>query len=455
MKQKFPGFYRPTAEEFSTLWKEGSFALDANVLLNLYRYPKSARDELIEVFAGISRRVWIPFQAALEFQRNRPSVIAEQGKRFQEVRNLVEGQLSSLKRALDGLQLRRRHSVISADDLISNVESTVGSFLGTLATLEEEQATVTDDDPLRDRIDQLFGDRIGDPPATQAEVDEICKEGGRRFAGKVPPGYLDANKADRVSNIYSYGGIVYPAQFGDLLVWKQIIDFARSQNVRALVFLTDDEKADWWWTVDSEGKKRLGPRPELVDEIRREARVDKFYIYNSEQFLKFSRTYLAAKVADESIQQVGEIAKLSGNARNSQAAVAAVAEWIASEYTDPSVAMSSDGFPDITVTSGDMSGVIGVEVVLAGPALSGLQLRARLNRAHLVALDRSYARIDLVCVCKNAAEADRITSLVSHVLVPTGVGLIIGALVPDSNAQTGRRFFPTLRRSGDGSSGDD
>jgi predicted nucleic acid-binding protein len=47
MRDAFPGYYAPKEEEFKKLWKEGTFVVDANVLLNLYRYPKSAAADLI------------------------------------------------------------------------------------------------------------------------------------------------------------------------------------------------------------------------------------------------------------------------------------------------------------------------------------------------------------------------------------------------------------------------
>jgi hypothetical protein len=43
MRDLFPGFYRPSEEEFHRVWQEGIFVLDTNVLLNLYRYPEEAQ----------------------------------------------------------------------------------------------------------------------------------------------------------------------------------------------------------------------------------------------------------------------------------------------------------------------------------------------------------------------------------------------------------------------------
>lgn len=52
MRNKFPGFYRPTEEEFDEIWKDGLIILDTNMLSNLYGYNRHANyllaDELCE-----------------------------------------------------------------------------------------------------------------------------------------------------------------------------------------------------------------------------------------------------------------------------------------------------------------------------------------------------------------------------------------------------------------------
>jgi hypothetical protein len=67
MRKGFSGYYRPDEKEFSVLWKKCLFILDANVLLNLYRYPKKARRDLVKVLTLVNDRLWIPHQAALEY----------------------------------------------------------------------------------------------------------------------------------------------------------------------------------------------------------------------------------------------------------------------------------------------------------------------------------------------------------------------------------------------------
>ena len=80
MRTTFPAYYRPSEELLRELWQKATIALDANVLLNLYRYPIQARNDLLSVLRRVSGRLFVPYQAALEYQRQRLHVIALQSK---------------------------------------------------------------------------------------------------------------------------------------------------------------------------------------------------------------------------------------------------------------------------------------------------------------------------------------------------------------------------------------
>ncbi len=80
MKKKFFGYYRPNNDQFSELWKNCVFIIDANVLLDLYRSPTELRKDLIMLLKLISNRLWVPYQVALEYQQNRLNAIADQVK---------------------------------------------------------------------------------------------------------------------------------------------------------------------------------------------------------------------------------------------------------------------------------------------------------------------------------------------------------------------------------------
>ena len=82
MRDLFREYYRPADEEFSRLWQEATFVFDTNVLLHLYRYTPSTRNDLLKVIEALQQRIWIPHQVGLEFSRKRIDVIVEQNEIF-------------------------------------------------------------------------------------------------------------------------------------------------------------------------------------------------------------------------------------------------------------------------------------------------------------------------------------------------------------------------------------
>jgi len=55
------------------------------------------------------------------------------------------------------------------------------------------------------------------------------------------------------------------------------------------------------------GGKKVGPRPELRDEIYRVAGVTQFHIYNSEQFLRIAGKHLGVQISEETIQAAKDV----------------------------------------------------------------------------------------------------------------------------------------------------
>ena len=315
MRRDFSGYYRPTESEFAELWKDCLFILDANVLLNLYRYPKEGKNDLVKTlkFIANANRLWIPHQAALEYQENRLRVTAEQVKRFGDVRKLLRkfGEArGTLKGELEKLQLKKRHPLIDPDNFLRNIQREFVEFEATLDQLEEEQPNVSDEDTVRNELDRLLDGKIG-APFSSSELDKIYEEGKTRYEHKCPPGCEDAEKdKDNVRPCYFYKGSTIKRKFGDLILWYQIIDEVKAKEIGHVVFVTDDEKEDWWWIVDSKGKKTIGPRPELVEEIAHKAGVSLFWMYKCDEFLEYAQKYLGVEIAPESIKQARQIAEL-------------------------------------------------------------------------------------------------------------------------------------------------
>jgi PIN like domain/Protein of unknown function (DUF1488) len=306
MRDQFPGYYRPTKTEFDRLWAEGWFVLDANILLNLYRYQEKAREEFLSVLAKLAPRVWVPHQAVLEYQRNRVRVIGEQLKKFRDVRKLAN--FETLEQALSQYNSELR-ALIDPTKFLAAVKPAFEQLLQQIAEVERRQIMVksdASDDPVRAFLDKLLPDRTGSP-FEQAELDALYQEGEKRYRLATPPGYADPAKKGAYQ--FQYGGRTYRTEFGDWLLWRQILNWARENAVKSLVFVTDDRTDDWWHIAKEEAEppQTIGPRPELAAELWSESGVTLFYMYQSDRFLEQAKAVLNISVSSSSIDEVRDV----------------------------------------------------------------------------------------------------------------------------------------------------
>jgi hypothetical protein len=425
MRELFPGYYRLSENELVELWQNGIFVFDANVLLNLYRYPTDVRGDLLRVLDKISGRVWLPHQAALEYQENRLTVIAEQLKRFTEVRKVLDISWSSLETGLNNLQLGKRHSSIRPDVFLNKVGKVFATFQKTLASLEEKQPKVFEEDEVRVELDSLFHGKVG-APFSQSELDEAYKQGKTRYEHHIPPGYEDTGKGQhgaKDGSAHVSNGMVIRREYGDLLLWLEIIKEVKAQAWKGIIFVTDDDKEDWWWTVESEGKKTIGPRPELIDELAREGGVRLFCMYNSERFLQYARQYLGAQVETKSIDKVREISELrrteaaldteESHSRYWRWAKRSVIDWLIERHGKIHLT-SGPFFPDIIVLRTDRS-KIGYEVKVAStPESIGAILKSVYPKARDALAHHAFEGITLVLVARGELTMERATEELEH-----------------------------------------
>ena len=280
----FPGYYRPTADDFDEIWRNGLFVLDANVLLNLYRYSDDTRQELLRILRALQERLWLPHRAASEYLSSRVEEVHQQRKKYEKFRE----ELDAIKeKVANSTKELHRDSVVEAEELLAEVRSGLSKLADYLREKEErfaKESNSPEEDAVWREVSKLFADKIGDPYEPDREK-EITKLGYARYESQVPPGYKDQNKGEE-------------RQFGDLILWFQIIEKAK-EAARPVVFVTDDRKEDWWWK--SHGKT-VGPRPELVEEIRSEAGVG-FYMYQPPRFMEEAGKRLNLDVSNEAISE--------------------------------------------------------------------------------------------------------------------------------------------------------
>jgi hypothetical protein len=306
--------------DFQNIWKEGLFIFDSNVLLDLYRLPESAKNDLLGVFRNenFNNRIWIGFQVMMEFLNNRLTVIGDQKNMFSKIKILTEKLITetddlstTYKTEIEKLKLTQRHSLINPDEYITkdNLKKTTDvyiTFLKHLEDLESKQNDVNDTDEIKEFVINIFNNKIGES-FDKDNLDLIYKDGTKRYESKFPPGFMDIKK----EGSYFFEDKEYVRKFGDLILWKEIIKVSNDKKLKYVVLVTGDVKEDWW--EEKRGKK-IGARKELLNEIYTQCpELDVFHLYNTSTFLKFAKEEIDKTIKDSSIIEALELINNNNN----------------------------------------------------------------------------------------------------------------------------------------------
>jgi rRNA-processing protein FCF1 len=343
LRDQFAHFYAPDGQAVARAMKVGLVVPDANVLLNLYRFQATARDELLGALGTVSDRLWIPYQVGLEFHRNRLGVMKEQEEYFNKTLRDFHDSTTIL---VDKIRAFKRRLALSDDhvreieDAITSMDERVGVEILKAGEFNEVSVHGHAYDSVLARIDVLFENRVG-VPMEPKELEEAKQEAEKRVTAKIPPGYMDRRKVDPT---------------GDYLVWRQLLTEAADRKL-PVVFITDDTKDDWY---QREHGLTLGARRELREEMTREAGVS-LLIMTTETFLRHAKIHLAATVSEETVDQAKELPPR--RRRTVVVRADAPADWTELAPRDPE-------FFDLMLKRIQQGRLSEVEVMLAASALA-------------------------------------------------------------------------------------
>jgi len=143
MRKNFPGYYRPSAEDFALKFKECVFCFDTNILLNLYRYTPESRDNLISVLKVLKDRVWLPHQVGIEYQRNRAKVLLGQIGQYSTLEGIIDSTIEKVE------QLRRPNQ-FTVNTLIEPIKKSLESIKKSLQEKREIKPDLMTGEPVFD-----------------------------------------------------------------------------------------------------------------------------------------------------------------------------------------------------------------------------------------------------------------------------------------------------------------
>lgn len=289
MKNEFQEFYPYSEGELSAFVSNAHVVLDANVLLHIYRYSHDSADRLISILTRISKRLWMPHQVAQEFHANRPKVILDQSKAYDETLKSLEVVRAEAINSLGGSD---RHPFIRRQELLRAVTGPIEAEIANVKRLQEEHGThasrASEVDARWEALTLLYEKRVG-TPLDDSAVAILHAEADRRYEQKIPPGFMDAGKSA-------------PEKYGDFVLWSQILSHFEKSKAD-VVFVTDDQKPDWWRIVSG---RTLGAHPLLRREFfNRTGR--RIHFYSSDEFVTHFANFLKIDIDEEAREEVERI----------------------------------------------------------------------------------------------------------------------------------------------------
>ena len=287
MRNLLPEYFQPTEEEIKRIWQHGTIVIDANVLLNLFRYSENSRSELIKILQYYSKRLWIPYQVAFEFLENSVTVPAHLNSVLHDTLKKIDEIQGVLEKHLNLNQFDKYH-LLKPDEIRKDIKKIQDRLHEKVEKINKEYEKV-DKKSIVEQISTLLEGKVGNDFDEKTLLDSF-REGERRYKEKIPPGYkdLESKKANAKRHLY-----------GDYLWWMQAIEYS-AKNHCDLIIVTDDAKEDWWFKVGSE---TVGPRVELIKEFRNKTNQT-FHMYRTARFMELAKKYDKVTVSNDSIKEV-------------------------------------------------------------------------------------------------------------------------------------------------------
>lgn len=290
MRQFFSCFFDKDDNSYRRIWSDGVFVFDSNILLNFYRYSEQTKKDFFLIMDRLEQNLWLPHQVAYEYLKNRKKVILEQDKYYSQIFNAVRDGFDKLKKSLEKHRLKKnRH--FDMDAFFTQVREHEERLYASIQQAKSGILSLDTEDPVLTKIERMFSGKLG-LKFDESKIKSLCEEAEKRYKNKIPPGFKDDEKEKN--------------KYGDFFIWKQMIAYSAS-NQKSIIFVTDDEKSDWWLKIH---EKTIGLYPELIEEFNTETNGQDIIIYNSSNFIRFAQRFLSITVHAESIQEVESVSSI-------------------------------------------------------------------------------------------------------------------------------------------------
>lgn len=297
-----------STEKEQKLWDDSLIIFDTSALIDFYYYPKETRQEIFDkIFSTLKGRFWIPYHVQFEYLKNRKGIIEKPiGEKYDPLRNDKIKTLLEAKSKISKIaeQIKKdtekseRHPFLpqeKIDEFIiftKEIEMKINQFEKDLCNeiekQEQEIKSLKNDDTILSAFETFL--EVGEE-LSFSQIMDIVSEGKLRYEFKIPPGYLDLKEKDGTQI------------FGDLIVWKQILEYSKSKS-KNVIFICNDLKLDW---CHKNSRSRIeSPRQELIKEFYDFSNKE-FWMYDQSQFLYKANEYLKVDVENAKIEEISKL----------------------------------------------------------------------------------------------------------------------------------------------------
>lgn len=310
-----------------------TIALDANLILNLYKMSFKERSEFLRFIDKNAKRIVITNQVEIEYLRHRVNYIDDLHRTLKELKNTPKKCIDNLKNACDNAiqQLSQfAKTKIVANDIPEALESIdkIKEFIETRAFDEEYKNTIDElYNPLRDilekGVEQLLSTAVYelDDPVMKAlgkvDILKALSEDELSYIhnlyNKLLSQYNDVKNDTKKKDYYAFPGCgdrgkqkIGNDPYGDLIIYHELLSYMYMNN-KDVVFLTRDvSKSDW---IKEDGK----PFNHYIVDIYRNTE-HMLYICNAEKFIPLTFASIVdadnqemdGDLSEKSIEQVND-----------------------------------------------------------------------------------------------------------------------------------------------------
>lgn len=273
---------------------------DTSALCELYRLVPTTRDEVLKILSYMKTQIFLPHRVWMEFERHYKEM---PGKKIKEHYSkpyfLKLGYIKELREYLKQLEEPKGFHPYFDDIYMRKlnnhqrvVEHSMDRIrqlvMGGIEARTKEIKEFAENDTIHDTIEGL-NRGVAYP---YNELRNLICEGHIRYQHSIPPGYMDAKDKSSID------------RFGDLIIWKQLMDAAHSKQ-KNVIFVINDVKEDW---IVSKKKERLEAREELYDEFAAVTGGKMIEFYTLEQFVRLLPIYFSSDKDLDWVSSLGTIA---------------------------------------------------------------------------------------------------------------------------------------------------